>query len=67
MLLFHFSFLFYLKGKTIAIVMPLLNFSPFISNFDAFSPKDICCFNQEQPGIKTRFVKEMSLCIFPTI
>lgn len=48
----------------VAIALPLLSVSPFISNFDAFSPKDTCCFNQEQSAIKTRLIKEMSLRIF---
>lgn len=64
MLLFRFSFLFYLKGEMVPIVMPLLSFSPFISNFGGFPAKDTCCFNQEQSAIKTRVIKEMSLCIF---
>lgn len=61
--LLHFS-VFYLSGEMAAIALPLLSTSPFISDFDAFSPKGTCCFSQEQSAVKTRLIKEMSLHIF---
>jgi len=64
LLFFHFSFFFFLNGEMFAIALPLLSISPFISNFDAFSPQNTCCFNQKQSDIKARLIKEMSLCIF---
>lgn len=48
----------------VAIPLPLLSVSPFLSNFDTFPPKDTCCFSQEQSTIKTRLMKKMSLRIF---
>lgn len=55
--LFNFSFFFCLNEDMVAIALPLLSISLFISNFDAFSLKDTRCFSQEQSAIKTRSIK----------
>lgn len=62
--LFKFSFFFFLFEWGNGYYCPDSSISHFISNFEAFSPKDTCCFNQQQSPVKTRLIKEITSYIF---